>query len=324
MTYLNVGLALFGLTNVTIIYGTNWSFTDYTVILIIVWFILLGFTFSQVSSSMKTLAELIDMRETNEHAIVRFVLSSLALGVFLFLFIHRIYYLGSFVGFNILSIILCLSIACAVLILIYQNKNFFEGIRHLHTITKGLVLSFLLICFLIPLVVGVFIPIFSDPSVVVFPMPREIFYEGSEQVQDVKKVDLSIKAEQGYAWNINIKIEAPPSFYFWLDGIENKTKNIAFLESDEVVTSSLALQPSHIVTNGIYDVRIVWSYESASGHLTSKSTSVMVIIDQIVLFHYDVNPWVAFLTVAYTSGIGLIYLLERRRKQKLAHPEMNQ
>lgn len=259
------------------------SFADYTLLLIVVWFIILGYTFSQISNTMKKLAQSINMREVNRSEIIKFFLSALAFGVFLFLFIHRIYYLGSIVGFNTLVIILGFSVIFSFSILMYKNKILFKGIRHSQTIIRVFIVFLLIVCFLIPLVVGFFIPFISDPVVVVSPIPKQVSFERGRQIQDIADFDLNIKAVQGYAWNINIDVKAPPSFYIWFEGIENGTKKIAFLEIDEIVPSSLEIQPSNTAGNGTYVVQIEWSYESANGQVTRRTNSITAFIGKTSL-----------------------------------------
>jgi hypothetical protein len=294
-------------------YQTNWSFIDYTVTLLSVWFIMLGFTFLQVSSSVKALVESIDMREVVGRNILWFVSSSLAYAFFLYLFVHRIYYLAGFINFINLSIILCVSFISVAILLLCLRRRCFVGIRYLHTKKKVFILLFFLVCFLIPLVSGVVVPIIHDPNIVVSPSPKEISYVRGEQVQDVKNIKIYIKAVEGYAWNMEIGVEAPSSFYIWVDGTRNGTKKINFLEYDQVVSLPLEIQPSYTVRNGTYVVRIKWSYESASGHSTQKSTTITVLIGEkppppVLYFH-----WLLVIMVIIMFIFAVTMILRRPR-----------
>lgn len=306
-------LTLIGLVNVWIIYETSWSFIDYTLILICVNLFLLSFIFSQVSSSLKKMFESIIMRELDGSEFVRFLYSSLALGFFLFFFIRRIYYLASYIGFYTLSIILCITIIFSLSILLFRNRSVFEGIKKKE---KVLIVSFQLACFLIPLVAGVIIPVLSDPIVNVSTMPGRVFFE-SGQFQHVADLDLKIKAVQGYAWNINITVEAPSSFDIWFEGIESGKKEIAFMEVDQVIESSLEIQPSNIVENGTYSIQIEWSYESANGYLTRKTKEIPIFIGSFLFDDITLNIILYMFVFLILILIPLfIYLTERDSKLK--------
>ena len=116
---------------------------------------------------------------------------------------------------------------------------------------------------------------------------------------------------EGYAWNIEISVEPPSSFYIWVDGIQNGTKRITFLAYDQVVAFPMEVQPSHMVRNGTYVTKINWSYESASGYSTQKSTTIMIFIGEEIPYIFPMY-WVLIIMVVAIIVASIILFLQPR------------
>lgn len=299
------------------------SLIDIAIFLVFVYLVLMGFLFLSIFRSLKELTQSIDFRKNCEAQLGIFSLSSLAFGVLLYLFIRRISFLGSYLTFIMLSVILYASIIALVGFLVLKNKTLFRGIvkkdkailgetvKILNRPTRLVALVILLCCFLSPLIVGTVTIYNSDPVVAISIIPKEIYYEKGGQIQDTANLDLIVKAVRGYAFNVNIDIEASSFFYVWFDKIENGTKQIQYLEFDRLISYPLQIQPSRLAENGTYSTQINWSYESAKGNLVKDNNSITTYIGKTKDVDLYTIPTVGALIIVI--AIIVVFLLRKRR-----------
>lgn len=217
-----------------------------------------------------------------------FIISLLNFPFVLFYFVEISYYFASFIKYITLILIYTIMGLCMVFILslyLMRKKRFLNLLEiwlKKEKWLKNWLKKFILILgitlyFSIPLYIGAIEPL-SDPKVEVSPKPIEIFYERGGQIQSIKEVEINVKAIEGYAWNINISVETPESFYIWIDGIENEPKFIEYLKHEQKITFPLEIQPSYVVPNGTYAIKINWCYENARGDTAKKSEDIHISI----------------------------------------------
>jgi hypothetical protein len=168
------------------------------------------------------------------------------------------------------------------------------------------------ISFCIPFLLGATYPQ-ANPNVEISPKPMEILYIQGNQVQEVKIIDVYIKSTEGNARNINITIQTPVNFYYWVDGIQNDSKFIDFLNYDIVTHFMLEIQPSISVGNGTYEIKITWSYEGDLGDIFHDSISISVFIGPKF---FDFLPYWFLIVAAIVGVVASIFVYYFIRKKK--------
>lgn len=302
------GLA--GIILLTFKFQTNLSLNEFTTLL----FILGGFFFIiTIYLIIYYVRVIIDSLINNRLVLtnlIKFALSLVSMVIIIYFLINRTYLFLTYFYLILIYIPILTAFFLIMLTFIIRKSNF----RKIHLLWEKIIIILIIgICFYTPFFLGATYP-HSNPKVEISPKPMEIFYEIGNQVQDVQEINIYIKSMEANARNVDIVIQAPVDFYYWVDGIQNDSKTISFLSYDEVTHFLLEIQPSINVGNGTYKIGIYWSYESDLGNIYYRTTDIMVIIGPVVLEMY----WLLIITLIMFISISIIFSIHYLiRKKKL-------
>lgn len=287
---------------------------EMTTFLFVGLFALLGLSIYLLVYNIRILIDLINTKGKIIKTVFRYAVSVFSVITLLYLLINRSYHFGNF--FVLISIYVPLiSFLFAAFLYTILKKTQFKGLR----LKRGKVILILSIvfCFYFPLYPGAIAPI-SNPNVIISPLPTEIQYEMGWQVQDVKEISVILKAIEGNARELQINIDSPKNFSYWVDDIINGTKSVSYLEYGQSIPFSLKIQPLSSVGDGIYSFQINLFYESVLGELHQKNIEISVWIGYsppLAIPGFLMPQIILFISLVV---ITLLYAIIRKKTIKFA------
>ena len=244
--------------------------------------------------------------------LIKFIISLIGMGIITYFLINRSYFFITYFYLILIYLPILTVFFCILLYLIIKKTK----LRKLRSLWKKvLIIISIIVSFSLPFFLGASYPQ-TNPRVEVSPKPMEISYERGNQVQEIQEITVYLKSIEANARNVNIYIQAPPDFYYWVDGIQNDTKTINFLKYDEINQFLLEIQPSISVGNGTYNIEIHWSYESDLGNIYYKSLNLKVFIGPRPSYMPEVQLYIILIVLVIGLLIISITLIKRKKLKK--------